>query len=91
MADDLKPHQRMVLPTWVEALDRLTMRDELAEILMMPHLELRRAKHVRRIGVTGFERIPAPKPIPVSPAKAKKSALRALVKARRKQKHGGKR
>ena len=91
MADDLKPHQRMVLPTWVEALDSLTMRDELEEILMLTHSELRRARHVRRIGLTGFERIPDPKPTPVSPAQAKKAARRALVKARRKQKHGGKR
>jgi hypothetical protein len=91
MTDDLKPHQRPVMPTWVEALDRLIMRDELAEILILTHAELRRAKHIRRIGLTGFERIPATKPATVSPAKAKKAAKRAMVNARRKQKHGGKR
>lgn len=90
MADDLKPHQRLVEPSWVQALERQLMRDELETILVLTHQQIRRAKHVRRIG-QDFERLTISKPIPISPAKAKKAAHRAKVKAARKQKHGGKR
>ena len=82
MADDLKPHQRLVeLPWQARVRSDLEIRDGMAMAALGVTLKAGRTYHIAA---------PA-KPRPITPAKAKKAAHRAKVKAARKQKHGGKR
>ena len=83
MADDLKPHQRLVERPWQS---RVRSEMEINDGVAMTALGLAMAlKAGRTYHIAAPAKPKAPKP------DAKKARRRALVKAARKQKHGGQR